>query len=237
MAMFNNSNHPQYVSNTNNSSTNQSDMKQNQQQQQNHHPANFFYNGMVPCSTDRNMSAVPMGYPPVTCSAPDMAFLAAGLNNMMTVQPSYQYIPMAGTPNMPFIPVTTASAPTMDFNSNSNKSVVVDNHDTVNFTPVSPPQSAAMMHHSNAQPPQTSTFQQQQLQTSNKIPLANSVGVVKSNVVETPSVVQPQQQQQHAVEGGGNSAGSGNNSSVGLKAQNFVFMSTAPGKVNRVVVH
>jgi len=229
MAMFNNSSHPQYVSNTNNSSTNQSDMKQNQQQQ-NHHPANFFYNGMVPCSPDRNISAVPMGYPPVTCSAPDMAFLAAGLNNMMTVQPSYQYIPMAGTPNMPFIPVTTAST-TMDFNANSNKSVVVENHD---FTPVSPPQSAAMMHHSNAQPPQSTTFQQQQ--TSNKIPLGNSVGVVKSNV-ETASVVQPQQQQQHAVEGGGNSAGSGNNSSVGLKAQNFVFMSTAPGKVNRVVVH
>ena len=143
---------------------------------------------------------------------------------------------MAGTPNMPFIPVTTASAPTMDFNANSNKAVVVDNHDTVNFTPVSPPQTAAMMHHSNAQPPQSTTFQQQQLQTSSKIPLANSVGVVKSNVVETVSVVQPQQQQ-HAVEGGGSSAGSANNSSVGLKAQNFVFMSTAPGKVNRVVVH
>jgi len=231
MAMFNNnSSQPQYVSNSN-SSTNHSDMKH--QQQQNHHPTNFFYNGMVPCSSDRTMSAVPMGYPPVTCSASDMAFLAAGLNNMMTVQPSYQYIPMAGPPNMPFIPVTTAPT-TMDFNNNSNKLVNVENHDAVSFTPVSPTQSAAMMHHSNAQPPQ-STFQQQ---PSNKIPLANGGGAGKSNVVDTVSVVQPQQQQQsHAVEGGNPAGGAGNNSSVGLKAQNFVFMSTAPGKVNRVVVH
>ena len=236
MAMFNNnSSHPQYVSNNtnnnsnNNSSANHSDMKHAHHQQQNHPTTNFFYNGMVPCSSDRGMSAVPMGYPPVTCSASDMAFLAAGLNNMMTVQPSYQYM-MAGPPNMPFIPVTTAPT-TMDFNNNNNnKPVVVENHDAVNFTPMSSPQSGAMMHHNNAQPPQ-STFQHQ----PNKMSLGNNGSAGKSNVVVDTAPVGQQPQQPHAVESG-NSTGN-NNSNVGLKAQNFVFMSTAPGKVNRVVVH
>ena len=82
VTMFNNNSYLQHVSNNmnNNSSTiNSSEMKHHQHHHHQQHP-NFFYNGMVTCA-DRNIPAVSMGYPPVSCSASDMALLAAGFNN------------------------------------------------------------------------------------------------------------------------------------------------------------
>ena len=229
--MFNNTNmSQQHIPNNSNSSAT-GEIKQQQQ-----HP-NFFYNGMIQCgggSVADQRSAIPvsMGYPPspVACNTPDMAMLAAGMNNMMAV-PSYQYIPMAAAPpNMSFNPIPTATQPTTGPGglSEFNNKPAENNNDAVNFTPISPPHQPLLHISNNAKPPQQpASFQQPQQQQQQQQQQQTKISLAVTSSSQ-PSI------QNHSVADNGNTTA---NASVGLKAQNFMFMSTAPGKVNRVVVH
>lgn len=195
------------------------------------HIPGVFYNGAALHHYD-NRALSTAGNPINSTMQQDMSIITGGLSNMM--HPPYHHHPhqahhhhhqSIATSQPQFVSTNTSSS--VEYNKLENEVSSAPQQ------PYQPPPPPTLLKHSVAvsttsksyhpQPPPSTTGHGTQQKVSNNIKAIKECPPPHSAVVTT-SVQTP-------------IGGPNENSNNILKAQNFMFMSTGPGKVNRVVVH